>query len=141
MDMYTNNNFVLSPRTPGSATGTWHLLSPDAEIRNSPDLRLATPHAWLVARILVDGPSDLSAVHAIQDRLVAGASCSAISKRCDPYLQLAGLFRCCGAAAEQRPTPVQERVGRLHEGARCRHWARFRAPDIRPRPLRRSTPA
>ena len=70
MDMYTNNNFVLSPRTPGSATGTWHLLSPDAEIRNSPDLRLATPHAWLVARILVDGPSDLPTVQAIQDHLL-----------------------------------------------------------------------
>ena len=70
MDMYTNNNFILSPRALGSATGAWHLLSPHSEPRNSRDLRLATPHAWVVARILVDGPSDLQAVHAIQDHLL-----------------------------------------------------------------------
>jgi hypothetical protein len=70
MDMYTNNNFILSPRRPGGAAGAWRLLSPDAEPRDARDLRLATPHAWVVVRILVDGPSDLSAVHAIQDRLV-----------------------------------------------------------------------
>jgi hypothetical protein len=70
MDMYTNNNFILSPRTPGGAPGEWRLLSPDSEPRSSRDLRLTTPHAWVLVRILVDGPSDLSAVHAIQDRLV-----------------------------------------------------------------------
>jgi hypothetical protein len=70
VDMYTNNNFILSPRTLGGAARVWRLLSPDSEPRDSRDLRLATPHAWLIVRILVDGPSDLSAVHAIQDRLV-----------------------------------------------------------------------
>jgi hypothetical protein len=70
MDMYTNNNFILSPRTPGGAAGAWHLLSPDSEPRDSRGLRLATPHAWLLVRILVDGTSELSAVYAIQDRLV-----------------------------------------------------------------------
>jgi len=70
MDMYTNNNFILSPRMPGGATGAWRLVSPGSEPRDARDLRLATPHAWVLVRILVDGPSDLSAVHAIQDRLV-----------------------------------------------------------------------
>jgi len=70
MDMYTNNNFILSPRTPGGATGAWRLLSPDSEPQNSRDLRLATPHAWVLARILVDGPSDLPTVQAIQDHLL-----------------------------------------------------------------------
>jgi hypothetical protein len=70
MDMYTNNNFILSPRRPGGAAGVWRLLSPESEPRDSRDLRLATPHAWVIVRILVDGPSDLSAVHAIQDRLM-----------------------------------------------------------------------
>jgi len=70
IDMYTNNNFILSPRTPGGATGAWRLLSPDSEPQNSRDLRLATPHAWVLARILVDGPSDLPTVQAIQDHLL-----------------------------------------------------------------------
>ena len=65
MDMYTNNNFILSPRAPGGAAGAWRLVSPDSEPRDARDLRLATPHAWVLVRILVDGPSDLSAVHAI----------------------------------------------------------------------------
>lgn len=69
MDMYTDNTFVLSPRTPGGAAGAWRLISPRAEPRDARDLRLATPHAWLLVRILVNGPSDLVAVHAIQDRL------------------------------------------------------------------------
>jgi hypothetical protein len=69
MDMYTDNTFVLGPRTPGGAAGAWRLISPRAEPRDTRDLRLATPHAWLLVRILVNGPSDLVAVHAIQDRL------------------------------------------------------------------------
>jgi hypothetical protein len=69
MDMYTDNTFVLSPRTPGGAAGAWRLISPHTEPRDARDLRLATPHAWLQARTLVNGPSDLPAVHAIQDRL------------------------------------------------------------------------
>jgi len=70
MDMYTKNNFILSPRTPGGAAGAWRLLSPESEPQGSRDLRLATPHAWMIVRVLVDGPPDLPAVHAIQDRLV-----------------------------------------------------------------------
>jgi hypothetical protein len=69
MDMYTDNNFVLSPRTPAGAAGAWRLIAPQAEPRDARDLRLATPHAWLQVRILVNGPADLPAVHAIQDSL------------------------------------------------------------------------
>jgi hypothetical protein len=76
MDMYTDNNFILSPRTRGGAAGAWRLISPDSKPQGSRDLRLATPHAWLVTRILVDGLSDLPAVHAIQDRLGLRGSAS-----------------------------------------------------------------
>ena len=69
--MYTNNNFILISRTPCGAAGAWRLLSPDSEPGDPRHLRLATPHAGVIARILVDGPSDLLvAVHAIQNRLV-----------------------------------------------------------------------
>jgi hypothetical protein len=70
MDMYTNNNFILSRRTPGGAAGVWHLISPNSDPRDARDLRLATPHAWLLTRTLVGGAADLPAVHAIQDRIV-----------------------------------------------------------------------
>ena len=69
MDMYTDNNFILSPRSPGGAAGTWRLIPPQAESQSARDLRLSTPHGWLIARIVVDGRRDLPAVHAIQDRL------------------------------------------------------------------------
>ena len=68
-DMYTNNNFILSPRTPGRSPGVWRLLSPDSHPRDARELRLATPHAWLTVRILVKGQADLPALHTIQDRV------------------------------------------------------------------------
>jgi hypothetical protein len=77
MDMYTNNNFILSPRNPGGAAGRWRLISPDAHSRDARDLRMATPHGWLIARVLLDGPADLPAVHAIQDRLLLHGPVSA----------------------------------------------------------------
>jgi len=67
MDMYTNDNFILSPRT-GGAAGTWRLIAPGTRPRGNRDLQLSTPHGWLLVRILVDGPEDLPAVHALQDR-------------------------------------------------------------------------
>ena len=70
MDMYTNNNFILGRRTPGGAAGVWRLVSPDAGPGDARDLRLETPHAWVLARILVDGPADLPAVRAVQDGLL-----------------------------------------------------------------------
>jgi hypothetical protein len=69
MDMYTTNDFILSPRRRGGAAGDWRLIAPNREAQGSRGLRLSTPHAWLLVRILVEGPSDLAAVHAIQDRL------------------------------------------------------------------------
>jgi hypothetical protein len=70
MDMYTNNNFILSPHTPDGTAGAWRIISPDSQQQDARDLRLATPHAWLLARIAVDGSADLAAVHAIQNGLV-----------------------------------------------------------------------
>jgi hypothetical protein len=69
MDMYTNNNFILSPRLEGGAAGRWRIIAPGSIPRGARDLRVATPHAWVVARVLVDGPTDLPAAHAAQDRL------------------------------------------------------------------------
>src|SRR6202012_1658865 len=76
MDMYTNNNAVLGPRTPGGAAGTWTLVGPGmAAPAGAKVVPVATPHAWLLARTLVDGPSDLEAAHKAQDGLeLSGAT-------------------------------------------------------------------
>ncbi|HEX7915812.1 DUF1254 domain-containing protein [Rudaea sp.] len=67
MDMYTNNNAVLGTRTIGNAGGTFTIVGPD-QTGSGPDVvRVATPHAWLLIRTLVDGAADLAAARGIQD--------------------------------------------------------------------------
>jgi hypothetical protein len=89
MDMYTDNNFIIGPRTPQNAADRWRLIPPQAEPRSPRDLRLSTPHGWLIARILVDGLPDLPAVHAIQDRLLLDGPAAAlpinIASRLSPW--------------------------------------------------------
>jgi hypothetical protein len=70
MDMFTNNNVVLSARTPGGAAGTYRLLGPDMTPGGPGDLRVATPHAWVLSRVLVNGPTDLSAARAMQRKVI-----------------------------------------------------------------------
>ncbi len=70
MDMYTNNNAVLGRRTPGGAAGTWTLIGPGMSAPvGAKVVKVATPHAWLLARTLVDGQGDLDAAHKAQDGL------------------------------------------------------------------------
>jgi hypothetical protein len=73
MDMYTNNDTVLGRRTPGGAAGTWRLLAPGTKPAGPRDIVVATPHAWVLARTLVRGPSDLAAAHAVQTQLTLSA--------------------------------------------------------------------
>ena len=78
MDMYTDNNAVLGRRTPGGAAGTWTLV---ASAMSAPAgakvVRVATPHAWLLARTLVDGVSDIDAAHKAQDGLILSGPAAA----------------------------------------------------------------
>jgi len=70
MDMYTNNNAVLGRRTSGGAAGNWTLVGPGMTAApGAKVVNLATPHAWVLARTLVDGPDDLDAAHKAQDGL------------------------------------------------------------------------
>jgi hypothetical protein len=78
MDMYTNNNAVLGRRTPGGAAGTWTLVGPGMSApAGGRVVTVATPHAWLLARTLVDGPGDLEAAHKAQDGLVLNGPAAA----------------------------------------------------------------
>ncbi|WP_076858724.1 DUF1254 domain-containing protein [Bradyrhizobium mercantei] len=67
MDMFTNNNAVLGTRTIGNAGGTFTIIGPD-QTGSGPDVvRVATAHAWLLIRILIDGHVDLAAARQVQD--------------------------------------------------------------------------
>lgn len=73
MDMYTNTNACLSKRTSAAQFGpdgaTFTLIGPGQRSTGPNTLRMATPHGWLLARILTDGGDDLPATHAVQDQL------------------------------------------------------------------------
>ncbi|MGA0607355.1 DUF1254 domain-containing protein [Phenylobacterium sp. VNQ135] len=66
MNMFTDNDAVLGTRTTGRNGGRFTLVGP-GQAGGGPDVvRIATPHAWLLARTLVDGEADLPAVHKVQ---------------------------------------------------------------------------
>ncbi|MBW8813089.1 MAG: DUF1254 domain-containing protein [Caulobacterales bacterium] len=69
MNMFTDNDFILGTRLTGGGGGTYTIVGPGQAGSGPNVVRLATPHGWLLARILVDGPQDLAAVHGLQDRL------------------------------------------------------------------------
>lgn len=73
MDMYTNTNACISTRTMGAKIGpeggTFTLCGPGQRSTGPNPIRLATPHGWVLARVLTDGGDDLPATHAVQDQL------------------------------------------------------------------------
>ena len=85
MDMYTNNNAVLGGRTIGGQGGRFTIVGPGQAGGGPGVVRAATAHAWLLVRIVVDGPQDLDAVHRLQDGFVlkgpAGTPPAAFAER------------------------------------------------------------
>lgn len=73
MDMYTNTNACLSVRTvpdlQGAYSRTFTLVGPGQKPNGPNPIQMATPHGWVLARILTDGGDDLPAAQAIQDRI------------------------------------------------------------------------
>jgi len=69
MNMFTDNDFVLGTRTTGGGGGRYTIVGPGQAGSGPNTVRLATPHGWLLARTLVDGPADLTAARAVQDGL------------------------------------------------------------------------
>ncbi|HJV40971.1 DUF1254 domain-containing protein [Caulobacter sp.] len=67
MDMFTNNNVVLGTRTIGGEGGTFTLVGPGQGAMGPNPTRIATPHAWLLIRVLTDGGEDMAAAHKAQD--------------------------------------------------------------------------
>lgn len=85
MDMFTNNNVVLGTRTIGGKGGTFTLVGPGQASSGPNPTRIATPHAWLLVRTLVNGEADLDAAHKAQDGFVlkgpAGGPVAAYANR------------------------------------------------------------
>lgn len=72
MDAYTNNFAYIGTRATGGEGGSYVIAGPDRQI-DPPEgkslLRAPGNHITILARILVDGPSDYAEVHRLQDRL------------------------------------------------------------------------
>lgn len=62
MDMFTNNNVVLGTRTVGGEGGVFTLIGPRQEMVGDNPIRIATPNAWVLARVLVDGIEEVPKV-------------------------------------------------------------------------------
>lgn len=77
MDMFTNNNVVLGTRTIGGQGETFTLCGPGQASSGPNPVRIATPHAWLLIRTLVDGEADLAAAHKAQDGFVVKGAAAA----------------------------------------------------------------
>ncbi|WP_421737125.1 DUF1254 domain-containing protein [Caulobacter sp.] len=67
MDMFTNNNVVLGTRTVGGEGGIFTLVGPGQAATGPNPTRIATAHAWLLIRTLVNDNADLAAAHKVQD--------------------------------------------------------------------------
>ena len=72
MAMTTDNFAIIGTRTHGNRPGRFLIVGPDwqGDAGARPVLRSPTPAVWALARIIVDGPDDLPAVHTLQDGLV-----------------------------------------------------------------------
>lgn len=67
LNMYTDNDAVLSPRNIGSEGGQFTIVGPNQAGSGANIVRISTPYAWLFLRVLVEYPADLAAAHIVQD--------------------------------------------------------------------------
>jgi hypothetical protein len=70
LNMYSDNDAILGTRTTGNGGGRYTIVGPGQAGAGPNIARCSTPHAWLLARILNDGPADLPAAHKVQDGFV-----------------------------------------------------------------------
>jgi hypothetical protein len=67
LDMFTNTNIIMGTSTLGGGAGSYRLIGPKETARDNRDLRVLTPHSWLIARISMDGEDDLAQARQIQE--------------------------------------------------------------------------
>ena len=69
IDAWTNNFAILGTRTTGAQGGTFRLVGPASTEHGPMVLRSPTDFVWALARVLVDGPSDLEAARMVQQAI------------------------------------------------------------------------
>ena len=77
LDLFTDNQAVLGTRANGSGGGRYWLAGPRWRGRPPPGatlVRLPVDEAWVIVRVLVDGPTDLKAAIAAQQGFTLAAS-------------------------------------------------------------------
>lgn len=109
MDMYMNSFQVLGTRTTGDDGGTYTLVGPQDRSDDVLAIRSPTPWVWITLRVLVDGPPDLAAAHAVQEgfRVVGPASRHppAYASRAAPWAQF---FASVQALIAENPPPATD---------------------------------
>jgi len=107
MDMYTNNNGIIGARTSGGAAGRWTLVGPAATQTGPRVIKVATPHAWVLARTLVDDDADMAAAHKVQDGLkLSGAKAGPYPKYATRADAWPDYFRSVDALLKTDPAPT-----------------------------------
>lgn len=127
LDFYTNPFAHLGSRLTGTNKRSF-LITPPGWMGEKPTgfeapgahVQAPTPWVWIIGRILVDGPSDLEAVHTLQDGFAirslddwqAGTPPrpSLFDPACDPKLSLdaKGFAQQVNAALGENPPPATE---------------------------------
>ena len=124
MDVFTNNFAVLGRSSMGKATGKFLLVgtqSRQVERHGMTTIRAPTNAVWAILRILVCGPDDLAAVHALQTRFAisrVGLSSDSTIPTADPLalpvppLDTADLlvfFDVLSAVLRENPAPARDK--------------------------------
>lgn len=109
VDMYTNNIAVLGTRSTGNGGGRFLIAGPRGD---APIDAIRAPSDWVFAlvRILVDGPSDVPAVRALQDGLaIRGATGAALALSVPSRsASLQEYFGGVGALIVDSPPPITD---------------------------------
>jgi hypothetical protein len=109
MDMFTNNNVVLGTRTVGGEGGTFTLVGPGQAAMGPNPVRIATPHAWMLIRTLVNDPTDMEAAHKAQDGFVLkGPASGPIAAYAARDAKPADYFQTARALLASDPAPAMD---------------------------------
>lgn len=121
LDFYTNPFGSIGSRCTGTGAGR-HVITPPGWTGALPQglavIESPTPWVWIIGRILVDGPADLSAVHALQDgfQLLPALPGQSLPMRFEPGPQMdpaqpdaARFLEVVNQALAENPPPAHER--------------------------------
>jgi hypothetical protein len=124
MDFFSNNFAVLGRCSTGKAVGNFLLIGPESKAVGSHGriaIRAPTNAVWALVRILVRGPDDLAAVHALQTRFTisrSGLASDSTVRVADPLalpvLPLSSadplvLFDVLNAVLTENPPPARDK--------------------------------